>query len=82
MDIDLKYNLRLKKKILGSFEKYHENSMDLLKKLNLIKESLHVELEDKNDEIERLKINLIIQGDSIKYQEKIQEIIRDNIMLI
>ena len=34
-EIDLIYNLRLKRKILGSFKKYHEKSMDLFKKLSL-----------------------------------------------
>ena len=33
-DIDLKYNLRLKKKILTSLENYHYKTIDLLKKLN------------------------------------------------
>ena len=39
-DIDLRYNLRLKRKILGSFEKYHEKFMDMFKKLNHKKTSL------------------------------------------
>ena len=46
-DIDLRYNLGLKRNILGSFEKYHEKSMDLLKKLILKKASLQDELEEK-----------------------------------
>ena len=33
-DIDLKYNLRLKKKILTSLENYQNKTIDLLKKLN------------------------------------------------
>ena len=42
MDIDLKYNLRLKRKKMGSFEKYHEKSMDILKKLNHKKTSYNM----------------------------------------
>ena len=41
-DIDLRYNLRLKRKILGSFKKYHEKFVDLLKKLNHKRISLQV----------------------------------------
>jgi len=67
-DIDLRYNLRLKRKILGSFEKYHEKSVDLLKKLSLKKTSLQVELEDKDNEIKRLKINPTSQ-ENLKKQE-------------
>ena len=62
MDIDLKYNLRIKKKILGSFEKYQKKTMDLLKKLNHKKTSLQDELEDKEYEIERLSTKLISQA--------------------
>ena len=54
MDIDLKYNLRLKRNIFGSFEKYHQKSMDLLKTFNHKKTSLQEELEDKEDEVEIL----------------------------
>ena len=49
-------------KILDSIEEYHENSIDLSKKLNLKATSLLDEIEDKNNEIERLKIDLISQS--------------------
>ena len=53
---------------MGSFEKYHEKSVDLLKKLSLKKTSLQVELEDKDNEIKRLKINPTSQ-ENLKKQE-------------
>ena len=81
MDIDLKYNLRLKKNILGSFEKYHESSVDLLKKLGFKKKSLQDDIEDKNDEVERLNINIISQGESSKDHEELEETRRDNVDL-
>ena len=56
-DIDLRYNLRLKRNILGSFNKYHENSMGMFKKLNHKKTSLQDELKDKEDEVERIRLN-------------------------
>ena len=59
---------------MGSFEKYHEKSVDLLKKLGLKKTSLQVELEDKDDEIERLNINPT-------NQEEIEETRRNNVDL-
>ena len=46
---------------MGSFEKYHEKSMDLFKKLNHKKTSLQDELKEKEDEVERLKTELISQ---------------------
>ena len=55
--------------------------MDLLKKPNLKKTSLHDELEDKNDEVERLKINFISQGESSKDQEELEETKRYNVDL-
>ena len=45
------------------FDEFYEKSMDMLKKLNLKKTSLQVELEDKDDEIERLNINPISQNE-------------------
>ena len=51
-------------KILDSIEEYHENSIDLSKKLNLKTTSLLDEIEDKNNEIERLKIDLISQSEA------------------
>ena len=56
-DIDLICNLRLKRKILGFFDKYHEKSMDLFKKNNHKKTSLQDELKDKEDEVERIRLN-------------------------
>ena len=47
--------------------------MDLLKKLSIKKTNLQDEIEDKNFEVERLKINLISQGESSKYQEELEE---------
>ena len=66
MDIDLKYNLRLKRKILGSLKKYHKNSTNLLKKLNHKKTHLQDELEDKVYEIERLNTKLISQQEETR----------------
>ena len=63
MDIDLKYNLRLNRKILRSFENYQKKTKDLLKKLNHKRTSLQVELEDKEDESERLNTKLISQAE-------------------
>ena len=80
-DIDLRYNLRLKRNILGSFEKYHESSVDLLKKLGFKKKSLQYDIEEKNDEVERLNINIISQGESSKDHEELEETRRDNVDL-
>ena len=59
--IDFTYNSSLKRKILESIEEYHEKLIDLPKKHNLKMTSLLDDLEDKNNEIEILKIDLINQ---------------------
>ena len=51
MDIDLKYNLRLKRNLMWSFENYQQKTMDMLKKLSHERTSLQVQLEDKEDEM-------------------------------
>ena len=50
MDIDLKYNLRLNRKILRSFENYQNKTMDPLMKLNHKRTILQVGMEEKEDE--------------------------------
>ena len=60
-DIDLRYNLRIKRNILGSFDKYHEKFMGFFKKLSHKKTSLQYDLKDKEDEFEIIKTELIIQ---------------------
>ena len=51
MDIDLKYNLRIKRNLIWSFENYQQKTMDMLKKLSHERTSLQVQLEDKEDEM-------------------------------
>ena len=58
LDIDLKFNPRLKKKILRSFEKYKEKTKALFMRMKLKNKVLEDELEDQNNEIGRLKSNL------------------------
>ena len=58
LDVDLKFNPRLKKKILGSFEKYKKETETLLMRLKLKNKDLQDELEDQNDEVRRLTIEL------------------------
>ena len=51
MDIDLKYNLRLKRNLMWSFKNYQQKTMDMLKKLSHERTSLQVQLEEKEDEM-------------------------------
>ena len=68
LDIDIKFNPRLKKKILRSFEKYKEKTKALFMRMKLKNKGLEDELEDQNNEIGRLKSNLE------REQEKIDKI--------
>ena len=58
LNVDLKFNPRLKQKILGSFEKYKKETETLLMRLKLKNKDLQDELEDQNDEVRRLKTEL------------------------
>ena len=58
LDIDLRFNPRLKNKISRSFEKYKEETKALLMKLKLKNKDLQNKLQDQNDEIKELKIGL------------------------
>ena len=62
--IDFTYNSSLKREISESIKEYHEKLIDMSKKLNLKMTSFLYELEDKNNEIERLKIDLISQSEA------------------
>ena len=58
LDIDLKFNPRLKKKILRSFESYKEETKSLFMKMKFKNKNLEDELENQNNEIGRLKSEL------------------------
>ena len=47
LDVDLKFNPRLKKKSLGSFEKYKKETETLLMRLKLKNKYLQDEMEDQ-----------------------------------
>ena len=77
--IDFRYDSSLKRNILESIEEYHEKFIDLSKNLNLKVTSLQDELEDKNNEIERLKSNLISQ--EVVVSKELEESRKDNVDL-
>ena len=64
---------------MESFEEYHEKSIDLSKKLNLKMTSLQDEIEDKNNEAERLKSDLISQ--EVADSKELEQTRRDNVNL-
>ena len=73
LDIDLKFNPRLKKKILRSFEKYKEKTKALFMRMQIKNKGLEDELEDQNNEIGRLKYNLAREQEkTIHEKTKIQ----------
>ena len=65
LDIDLKFNPRLKKKILRLFEKYKQNTKSFFMRMKLKNKGLEDELEDQNNEIGRLKSNLSREQEKI-----------------
>ena len=80
--IDLKFNPRLKKKILRSFEKYKENTKALFMRMKLKNKGLEDELEDQNNETGRLKSKLEREQENIdKIPIYIEEIRRVNVGL-
>ena len=82
LDVDLKFNPRLKKKILGSFEKYKKETETLLMRLKLKNKDLQDELEDQNDEVRRLKTELAKeQGEFGKDPKELEATRKTNIDL-
>ena len=69
LDIDLKFNPRLKKKILRSIEKYKEETKALFMRMKLKNKGLEFELEDQNNEIGRLKSNLAREQEKTIYEK-------------
>ena len=65
LDINLKFNPRLEKKILRSFEKYKENAKALFMRIKLKNKGLEYELEYQNNEIGILKSNLSREQENI-----------------
>ena len=58
LDVDLKFNPRLKKNMLGSFEKYKKETKEFLMRLKLKNKYLQDEPEDQNDEVRILNTEL------------------------
>ena len=82
LDIGLKFNLRLKRNILGPFEKYKEETKDFLLRVKLKKKYLEYDLEDQNNKIERLNLELARQQENIgKIPKVLEEKRRNNIGL-
>ena len=64
-DIDLRFNPRLKNKMMRSLEKYKDETKALLMKLKLKNKDLKFKLQDQNDEIKQLKIGLAKEQEEI-----------------
>ena len=70
LDIDLRFNPRLKNKILRSFEKYKEETKPFLMKLKLKKKDLKGKLQYQSDEIKEMKIGLEKEQEEIGVDPK------------
>ena len=82
LDIDLKFYLRLKKKILRSFESYKEETKPLFMRMKFKNKNLEDELENQNNEIGRLKSELAREQEKIdKIPKELEETRRNNIGL-
>ena len=75
VNLNQSYFLRFKKVIFECLDKYQKKNMalkELLKKLKHKKAVLQDQLEDKEDELERLKTKFISQGEEQEEPRKIQ----------